>query len=117
MQLVIRLIFSQYSVNVTIHVNPMDITVLAPDVAELRCQADGQPIPQIVWIRDLDNQFTMTADNIDITETIDGLNKTSTLTIQSTTAEDTANYSCRAQNLVNSVTSMEAQVTVFGKFF
>ena len=95
----------------------MDVSVLAPGAAELRCQADGRPLPEIVWIRNLDNQFTMTANNIDVTETVDGLNKTSTLTIQPTTPEDTARYSCRAQNLVNSETSTEAQVNIFGKFF
>ena len=101
----------------TIRVNPMpNVSVLAPDAAELRCQADGRPVPEIVWIKDLDDQFTMTANNTDITENINGLNKTNILTIQPTTPGDIARYSCRAQNLVNNVTSTEAQVTVFGRF-
>ncbi|MCG8622137.1 MAG: immunoglobulin domain-containing protein [Proteobacteria bacterium] len=89
--------------------------MLAPGDAELRCQADGRPVPEIVWIRNLDDQFTQTADNVDITEAIDGLNKTSILTIQRTTPEDTATYSCRAQNLVSSETSTGVQVDIFGK--
>jgi hypothetical protein len=95
----------------------MSVSVLAPDDAELRCQADGRPVPEIVWIRNLDDQFTQTADNVDVTDTVDGLNKTSILTIQRTTPEDTATYSCRAQNSVSSETSSEVQVNVFGKFF
>ena len=100
----------------TILVSPINVSVLAPDAVELRCQADGRPVPEIVWIRNLDDQFTLNADNVDVAEIIDGLNKTSTLTLRQTTPEDTATYSCRAQNLVGSATSTEVQINIFGKF-
>ena len=41
----------------------------------------------------------------------------SVLTIDSTVVMDTANYSCRASNEVANVTSSDASVTVYGKFF
>ena len=100
----------------TILVSPINVSVLAPDAVELRCQADGRPVPEIVWIRNLDDQFTLNADNVDVAEIINGLNKTSTLTLRQTTPEDTATYNCRAQNLVSSATSTEVQINVFGKF-
>ena len=103
----------------TIYEHPMDVSVLAPGVAVLRCQADGQPVPEIVWIREIANgprtEFNVSTGNINIAETISGLNKTSILTVQPTTPQDIAMYSCRAQNLVGTATSTDAQVNVFGK--
>ena len=97
----------------------MDISVLVPGAAVLHCQADGRPVSDIVWIRETANgsrtEFSVSTGNINIAETISGLNKTSVLTIQPTTPQDIATYSCRAQNLVGTVTSTEAQVNVFGK--
>ena len=43
------------SVNVTIYEQPMDVSMLAPSAVVLRCQADGQPVPEIVWIRKVAN--------------------------------------------------------------
>ena len=117
--MVVKYIFSLCSVSVTIYEQPMDVSVLAPGAAVLHCQADGQPVPEIVWIRKVTNgpraEFSVSTGNINIAETIIGLNKTSVLTIQPTTPQDIATYSCRAQNLVGTVTSTEAQVNVFGK--
>ena len=93
--------------------------MLAPGAVVLRCQADGQPVPEIVWIREIANgprtEFNVSTGNVSIAETISGLNKTSVLTIQPTTPQDIATYSCKAQNLVGTATSTEAQVNVFGK--
>ena len=122
MKYVSPLFFS--SVNVTIYEQPIDVSVLAPGAAVLRCHADGQPVPEIVWIREIANgsrtEFNISTGNINIAEiniaeTPSGLNKTSILTIQPTTPQDIAMYSCRAQNLVGTATSTDAQVNVFGK--
>ena len=93
----------------------MDDSVVAPNKVTLRCQADGQPTPEIVWIKNGDDQFTLTANNADIDETTDGMNKTSILTIEPSSPQDTGTYSCRAQNILSNTTSSEAQVNVFGK--
>lgn len=53
--------------------------------------------------------------NIVINETIDGLNKTSVLLIQQTSALDTASYTCRAENDVGGMNSTTALVTVYGE--
>ena len=112
-----------YTVFVTIYVHPASDSVVAPDMVVLTCQADGEPLPDIVWIKESAdgyvtefNASTLTSmGNITIEETIDGLNKTSTLRVLPTSALDTANYSCRAQNNVGILLSRTAEVTVYGK--
>lgn len=96
----------------------MDITVLAPNAAVLHCQADGEPVPGITWIRELNNGSTvelMPKGNITITEQVDGLNKTSVLTIQPTCIQDSGDYKCRAQNELISVLSENFHVTIYSK--
>ena len=94
----------------------MDDSVVAPNRVTLRCQADGQPTPEIVWIKNGDDQFTLTANNTDIDESTDGMNRTSTLTIEPSSPRDTGAYSCRAQNTLSLMTSSEAQVNVFSEY-
>lgn len=107
------------AVSVTIYDEPQPQAMLAPAAVTLMCRGDGQPVPNIVWIKRLDNgtmlEFTSSFDNINITEVINKPNKTSYLTIEPTSALDTVNYSCRVENLVGSLTSREAMVTVYGK--
>ena len=97
----------------------MDVDVLLPAPAILNCTATGEPTPQFTWTIVFPNGTTVevseSTSNIDISATISGENITSTLTIGSTDAFDTANYSCTAENTFGSVTSSEAEVTVFGK--
>ena len=99
---------------------PQPQDILAPAAVTLTCSSDGQPVPDIIWIKRLANgttfEFTSSFANINITEDVNEPNKTSYLTIEPTTALDTANYSCRVQNLVGSLTSTEAEVNIFGKF-
>ena len=105
----------------TIYEDPANVSVLAPEAAVLSCQADGEPLPDIVWVRMSTDGSMMTAEfnestgNVMINETVNGLNKTSVLTIQPTSALDTADYRCRVQNEVGSVLSNTARVTVYGK--
>ena len=96
----------------------MNIAVLIPDAAVLHCQADGLPVPDITWIRQLSNGSSLeliSEGNVTIAEQVDGLNKTSILTLQSTTVQDGGIYRCRAQNELNSVLSTNFHVTTYGK--
>ena len=97
----------------------MDVDVLSPAPAVLNCTATGEPTPQFTWTKVFPNGTTVemleSLANINISTTLSGENVTSTLTIGSTYAFDTANYSCTAENTFGPVTSSEAEVTVFGK--
>ena len=97
----------------------MDVDVLSPGPAVLDCTATGEPTPQFTWTKVFPNGTTVevsdSMSNIAISTTLSGENVTSTLTIESTNAFDTANYSCTAENAFGPVTSSEAEVTVFGK--
>ena len=106
------------TVSATFYDTPMDIAVLIPDAAVLRCQADGEPIPDITWMRELNNGSSVeliSEGNVIITKEINGLNKTSTLTIQSSNVQDSGNYRCRAENQLNSVLSGIFHITTYGK--
>ena len=97
----------------------MDIAVLAPDSAVLQCQADGEPVPNITWIRELNNGSDtelISEGNTMITEHVSGLNKTSVLTIQPTSTQDSGSYRCKAQNELNSLLSGNFRITIYGKF-
>lgn len=112
------LIITTVTVAATLYETPMDITVLAPNAAVLHCQADGEPLPGITWIREQNNGSTvelMPEGNIMIIEHIDGLNKTSVLTIQPTCIQDSGDYKCRAQNELNSVLSENFHITIYSK--
>ena len=97
----------------------MDVDVLSPAPAVLNCTATGEPTPQFTWTKMFPNGTTVevsdSADNIAISTTISGGNVTSTLTIEPTDTFDTANYTCTAENMFDSVISSEAEVTVLGK--
>ena len=110
------------TVSVTIYEHPANVSVIAPDQVVLTCQADGEPAPDIVWIKYLGNgssvEVNTSTGNIDIAERVDGSNRTSILTIQPTSALDAADYTCRVQNevIVDGILSTPARVTVYGEF-
>ena len=95
----------------------MDITILSPERAILHCLASGEPLPEIVWIKEFANGSVINIDDLtNITEITNAPNKTSILTIEPTNAQDTAKYSCRVQNRLHSLTSGKAKVTILSKF-
>ena len=100
-----------------IYENPIDDSVVAPNRITLHCQAGGQPTPEIVWIKNGDDRFTLTANNVIIDETTVGMNKTSILIIEPSSPQDTGTYRCRAQNTLSLITSSEAQVNAFSKYY
>ena len=100
----------------------MNSTILLPAMVELSCMADGVPAPTITWIMSLDNgtdiELSSSVENINIVSMsmTSGLNGTSTLTIDPTSALDTASYRCRAESSVfGAFNSGVAYVTVYGK--
>ena len=97
----------------------MGDTVIGPTKVDLRCRADGVPIPTFSWIKTLQNGsvfvYSMSSGNLNISEELDGLNQTSTLTIEPTSALDSANYSCRATNGFGQRESEQTEVIVFGE--
>ena len=107
------------TVAATLYETPMNVTVLVPDAAVLRCQADGEPVPDITWIRELNNGSSVELTpkgNVMITKQVDRLNRTSLLTIQPTSIQDSGNYRCRAQNELNSTElSNNIHITIYGK--
>ena len=109
------------TVSVTIHEEPVGDAVIAPTKVKLRCRADGVHTPTISWIKTHQNgsvfEYSMSSGNLNITEELDGLNQTSTLTIEPTSALDTANYSCRAMNGFGERQSEQTEVIVFCELF
>ena len=97
----------------------MDAVVQAPGALDLTCTASGVPQPDVTWTKTLRDgstvQYTIAAENVNITNTFDGVNVTSNLTISLTDSNFTANYSCRASNFLGSTSeSSQAQVIIAG---
>lgn len=91
--------------------SPQPAIVPESGMAVLTCTASGDPIPEIVWLKQQDNagvvELLEVVGKIHIAETVSGEKKTSTLTIESTCPQDAASYSCRAQN-AHGITSSES---------
>ena len=90
--------------------------MMAPNPVTLTCTARGRPSPDIVWIKEVNGdrmKYFQSQDGLDISPVQRTDISTSTLTISPTGALDTANYSCMAEN----VSSLPAEVTVFGEYF
>ena len=101
---------------------PVDTVVQAPDALTLTCTAGGVPQPDVTWTKTLRDGstvlYTASADNVNIINTYNGVNVTSTLTICPTDRNITANYSCSASNFIGSTSeSLQAQVIIAGNLY
>jgi peroxidase len=110
---------SSCTVAPVIEQDPIGEDVLAPDEVFLMCTAEGEPSPDIVWVKEETNgamtEFSESGNGL-IIDTVKSTSMSfSTLTINSADSFDTANYSCMAENLLGSTTSQPAEVTVFGE--
>ena len=91
--------------------------MLSPERAILHCLASGEPLPEIVLIKEFANGSVINVNDFtNITEITNPPNKTSILTIEPTSAQDTAKYSCQVQNRLHLLTSGKAKVTILSKF-
>ncbi len=111
---------SLHTVSSTILEDPVPVSVFAPTLLTLTCTADGYPQPTIVWTRTFPNrevtEFSLPMDiNVDLTETANGLNVTSNLTILVTNELNTGNWSCRANNNFGEAVSRLAEVVIYCK--
>ena len=94
------------------------MNVLAPNPVTLTCTAKGEPSPDIIWIKEVNGdqmEYSESQDGLDIVTVLSTNMSSSTLTISPTDALDTANYSCMAENVIGSIDSQPAEVTVFGE--
>ena len=118
-RLIILILLSPlYSVVPVIDQPPLATSVLAPDPVTLTCIASGQPAPEVVWIKDSggsQTEYSVSGDGVEISTVQSTTMSTSTFTISSTGPSDTANYSCKAGNILGNTTSQAAEVTVFGE--
>ena len=104
--------------------SPADLTVNQSFSAEFSCTAFGNPIPQIVWSRDEDSDFSDNVEDISVNTMIDvdEFIVTTILLINSTNrSHDAGMYNCTAVNNVpnniNADNNWVAELVVQGKLF
>ncbi len=98
---------------------------LSPMSLTLTCSADGLPQPIIAWVRTLDDGTDRIFNTSSVLENgrnilvsnsnPSSLNTSSTFSVTTTFATDSANYTCIATNRLGSDTSNKSMVSVFGK--
>ena len=94
--------------------SPVDLTVNQSFSAEFRCTAFGNPIPQIVWSRDDNDNITDNEEDTISVTTVDNNDQymiTSFLMINSTDRfRDEGVYNCTAiNNVINNVAAVNVQ--------
>ena len=104
--------------------SPANLTVNQSFSAEFSCTAFGNPIPQIVWSRDEDSDFSDNVDTINVLSMVNDTQYTikSILLINSTMrSHDAGMYNCTAMNNVpnniNADNIQIAELVIQGKLF
>ena len=115
-------LFSTEPANIT--ESPANLTVNQSFSAEFSCTAFGNPIPQIVWSRDEDTDFSDNVDTVNVFSMVNDIQYTITsiLKINSTMrSRDAGMYNCTAVNNVpnniNADNIQIAELVVQGKLF
>ncbi len=101
------------------------LNILSPMSLTLTCSADGLPQPIIAWVRTLDDGTDRIFNTSSVLENgrnilisnsnPSSLNTSSSFSVTTTYATDSANYTCIATNRLGSDTSSESMVSVYGK--
>ena len=106
--------------------SPVSTTeLLSPAALTLSCSADALPLPIIAWLRTLDGGSETIFNTSSVLERgrnifvlnsfLTAVNGTSMLSVDTTTAVDSGNYTCIATNRLGSNVSENSDVAVYGK--
>ena len=101
------------------------IEILSPVRLTLSCSADALPLPIIAWMRTLDDGSDTIFNTSSVLERgrnifiqnsfLTAVNVMSMLSVDTTTAVDSGNYTCIATNRLGSNVSENSDVAVYGK--
>ena len=97
---------------------PQNQSVAEPSTAMFNCSAIGHPRPTLSWQIFSNGVYTTIAQSNKYTVTntpVGEQNQTSTLTIFNTSPQDSAQYKCNAMNILDSIESTMATLSVLGK--
>ena len=93
---------------------PSNTELNSGDTYVFQCEAEGRPLPTILWKRN--GVLLLNTTNIYITEeAVDDFTRVSTLTLVNATLEDIGAYECNASNDVGDNSGV-FNVTVFGMY-
>ena len=106
--------------------SPVSTTeLLSPARLTLSCSADSLPLPIIAWLRTFDDRSETIFNTSSVLERgrnifvmnsfLTAVNAMSMLSVDSTTAIDSGNYTCIATNRLGSSVSENFDVAVYGK--
>ena len=87
---------------------PSNMTVFLGDRIELRCHADGNPRPKIVWQSRRDGKLPKIGENFRV-------HKNGSLIFRFAEKRDESYYKCTAKSILGTVFSQLARITVEGK--
>ena len=101
------------------------IELLSPVRLTLSCSVDALPLPIVVWMRTLDDGSETIFNTSSVLERgrnifilnnfLTAVNVMSMLSVDTTTAVDSGNYTCIATNRLGSNVSENSDVAVYGK--
>ena len=97
---------------------PVDANITRTEELVLVCTADGFPLPSIVWTHNGTQVDADASDNTTITEVVSTVQRTSTLTVTSTSFSDSGEYVCVAISAAfPNISSDPALVLIQGQLF
>ena len=101
-------------------ITPSSVIVNQSDIVSITCEVFGIPVPSVQWTRGTPASIVNITETTNITETRDGNNITSVLTIQQVQRSEMDTYTCTGANgvtnLINSPQQASSQLFVQGWF-